>query len=96
MKRALECSFLLYLENKYIIRKVPLFKLFFNDSGDTVHLEQTQACHIFESTEAFEKHSQSDSHKSAVERQITLASKSYGKISKMTSKSIRKRTGKCY
>ena len=36
---------------------------------------------------AFEKHRQSDSHKSAVERQITLASKSYGKIPKMTSKS---------
>ena len=36
---------------------------------------------------AFEKHSQSDSHKSAVERQITLASKSYGKIPKMASKS---------
>ena len=36
---------------------------------------------------AFEKHSQSDSHKSAVERQITLESKSYGKIPKMTSKS---------
>ena len=36
---------------------------------------------------AFEKRSQSDSHKSAVERQITLASKSYGKIPKMTSKS---------
>ena len=35
----------------------------------------------------FEKHSQSDNHKSAVERQITLASKSYGKIPKMTSKS---------
>ena len=47
MKRALVCSFLLYLENKYIIRKVPLFKLFFNDSGDTVNLEQTQTCHIF-------------------------------------------------
>ena len=36
---------------------------------------------------AFEKHSQSDSHKSAVERQITLASKSYGKIPKMASRS---------
>ena len=37
---------------------------------------------------AFEKHSQSDSHKSAVERQITLPSKSYGKIPKMASKSF--------
>ena len=36
---------------------------------------------------AFEKQSQSDSHKSAVERQITLPSKSYGKIPKMASKS---------
>ena len=36
---------------------------------------------------AFEKQSQSDSHKSAVERQITLPSKSYGKIPKMVSKS---------
>ena len=35
----------------------------------------------------FEKHSHSDRHKSAVERQITLASKSYGKIPKMASKS---------
>ena len=35
---------------------------------------------------AFEKQSQSDSHKSAVERQITLPSKSYGKIPKMASK----------
>ena len=36
---------------------------------------------------AFEKHSQSDSHKSAVEKQITLTFKSYGKIPKMTLKS---------
>ena len=35
----------------------------------------------------FETHSQSDSHKSTVERQITLASKSYEKIPKITSKS---------
>ena len=35
----------------------------------------------------FEKHSQSGSHKSAVERKITLQSKSYGKIPKMASKS---------
>ena len=36
---------------------------------------------------AFEKYNQSDSHKSIVERQITLASKGYGKIPKMASKS---------
>ena len=36
---------------------------------------------------AFEKHSQSGSHKSAVERKITLQSKSYRKIPKMVSKS---------
>ena len=36
---------------------------------------------------AFEKRCQSDSHKSAVERQITLVSKSYRKIPKMKSKS---------
>ena len=36
---------------------------------------------------AFKKHSRSDSHKSTVERQITLASESYGKIPKMASKS---------
>ena len=47
-------------------------------------------------SETFKKHGQSESHKSAVERQITLASKTYGKIPKMTSKSIRKRTEKCY
>ena len=36
---------------------------------------------------AFKKHSQSDSYKSTVENQITLAPKSYGKIPKMASKS---------
>ena len=36
---------------------------------------------------AFEKHSQSNSTKSVVEREITLASKSYEKIPKMVSKS---------
>ena len=48
----------------------------------------------------FEKHSQSDSHKSAVERQKTPLSKTYGKIPKMVSKSLpqmnRKRTKKYY
>ena len=47
MKRDLECSFLLYLENKLIIRKVRFFKSYFDDSGDMLYLEQTQACHIF-------------------------------------------------
>ena len=49
---------------------------------------------------AFEKHSQSDSHKSAVERQKTPLSKTYGKILKMVSKSLpqmnRKRTKKYF
>ena len=39
--------FLFYLENKYIIRKVPFFRSFFDDSGDMLYLEQTQACQIF-------------------------------------------------
>ena len=36
---------------------------------------------------SFEKHKQSANHKSAVERQITLESKSYEKIPRMASKS---------
>ena len=47
-----------------------------------------KALYVEKNTAAvFEKHSQVDSHKSALERQITLASKSYGKIPKMASKS---------
>ena len=45
MERALECSFSV-LFRKQIIRKVPFIKLFFDDSGDMLYLEQTQGCQI--------------------------------------------------
>ena len=31
-----------------IIRKAPFYKLFFDDSGDMLYLEQTQTCHMFQ------------------------------------------------
>ena len=46
MKGALEWSFLLYLENKWIIGKVPFFRSLFDD-GDMLYFEQAQTCHIF-------------------------------------------------
>ena len=41
---------LLYISfrKQIIIRKVPFYKLFFDDSGDMLYLGQTQACHIFQ------------------------------------------------